>query len=241
MPVSPIELLLALAIIAFGALVQGLIGVGLGIFTVPALSLIDPVMAPVPTLLLAVPLAISMAWRERAHIDFKGVGWLLLGRPPGALLGLALLAVATGRTLDIAIAVSVLVAVAILSTGIKVPRNGATEFGTGVIAGIMGMVASMGGPPAALLFKDETGPTIRSTLAAFFSFGLIITVLARLLAGRITGDDLLIAVLLLPGLAAGYVASSRLRGRVDAMAFRPAILIISSIAAGGLLIRALVG
>lgn len=241
MPVSPIELLFAVIVVAAGSLVQGSIGIGLGILTVPILSLIDPVMAPVPTLLLAIPLTVSMALRERADIETKGVIWLLLGRFPGALIGLGLLAIATQRTLDVWIASSVIIAVLILSTGLKVPRNGATEFGTGLMAGVMGMVASMGGPPAALLFKDEKGPTVRSTLALFFVFGLILTLLARIVAGKITGDDVLIAAWMLPGLAAGYVASSRLQGRVDALALRPAILAVSSIAAVGLLVRAVQG
>jgi uncharacterized membrane protein YfcA len=241
MPVSPIELLLAVVVVAAGSLTQGSIGVGLGILTVPILSLINPIMAPVPTLLLAIPLTMSMALRERTAIEGKGVIWLLLGRFPGALLGLALLAVATQRTLDIWIALSVIVAVVILSTGVKVPRNPGTELGTGLVAGVMGMVASMGGPPAALLFKDAKGPTVRSTLALFFTFGLLVTLAARIVAGQITGDDVLLAAWMLPGLAIGYVASSRLRGRVDAMALRPAILVISSIAAVGLLLRALIG
>ena len=241
MPVTIIQLAVAIVVIAAGALVQGSIGIGLGILTVPILSLIDPVMAPVPTLLLAIPLAISMAWRERTDIHGRSVIWLLLGRFPGAVFGLGLLAVATQRTLDILIAMSVLAAVAILSPGVKMPRNRTTELITGITAGIMGMVASMGGPPAALLFKDERGPMIRSTLALFFSFGLVVTLLARILAGRITGNDVLLGALLFPGLAIGYIASSRLRGRVDAMALRPAILTISSIAAVGLLVRAITG
>ena len=83
----------------------------------------------------------------------------------------------------------VMVAVAILGTGASVPRRPVSEFGTGIIAGTMGMVASMGGPPAALLFKDEKGPTIRASLSMFFSGGLLITAIVRLFAGRITWDD----------------------------------------------------
>jgi uncharacterized membrane protein YfcA len=241
MPVAIAELAVALVVVAVGALVQGSIGIGLGILTVPILSLIDPVMAPVPTLLLAIPLAISMAWRERTEVQSRSVIWLLLGRFPGAILGLGLLALATQRTLDILIASSVLIAVSILSIGIKMPRNAVTELATGVTAGIMGMVASMGGPPAALLFKDERGPTVRATLAVFFSFGLVVTLIARIVAGEITSDDVVLGALLFPGLAVGYVMSSRLRGRVDAMALRPAILAVSSLAAIGLLIRAIVG
>lgn len=241
MPVTIPELAIALVVVAVGALIQGSIGIGLGILTVPILSLIDPVMAPVPTLLLAIPLAISMAWRERTDVHSRSVIWLLLGRFPGAILGLGLLALATQRTLDILIASSVLVAVSILSLGVKMPRNAVTELFTGVTAGIMGMVASMGGPPAALLFKDERGPTVRATLALFFSFGLVVTLIARIVAGEITNDDVVLGALLFPGLAVGYVMSSRLRGRVDAMALRPAILAVSSLAAVGLLIRAIIG
>lgn len=241
LPVSTVELVIALAVTAFGAMVQGIFGIGFGVVSVPILSLVNPLLAPVPQLLLALPLATSMSWRERSHIERSGAAWLIAGRAPGAVLGLGLLAIATQRTLDVGIALSVLVAVAILGTGLSVPRNHATEFGTGVIAGVMGMVASMGGPPAALLFRDEEGPTIRATLAMFFTFGLMVTVVGRILGGKITGDDILLALVMLPALGAGYVASSRLRFKVDAALLKPAILALATLAAGGLLIRALTG
>lgn len=237
-PVSPIELAAALAITLVGAVVQGTIGVGFGILSVPILSLINPALAPVPQLLLAVPLALSMTWRERAHVDAGGVAWLLAGRIPGAIVGLWILGLAAQRSIDIGIAVSVIVAVLILGTGFTVRRSAATEFGTGVAAGVMGMVASMGGPPAALLFKDAKGATVRASLALFFSGGLVFTVLFRAAAGRISGDDLVLAVLLLPGLVVGYLISSRLRTVIDRYAIQPAILTVSLLAAVGLLIRA---
>lgn len=241
MPVTPVELAVALVVTVLGAIVQGTIGIGFGVLSVPILSLVNPILAPVPQLLLAAPLALSMAWRERSQIEYDGVVWLLAGRIPGALVGLGLLAVATQRTLDVGIALSVLVAVAILDTGFKLPRTPTTEFGTGLTAGVMGMVASMGGPPAALLFKDAKGAIVRSTLALFFSVGLMVTVLARIAGDRITADDVTLTLLLSPGLVVGYLASSRLRTRADGAAIRPAILAISSVAAVGLLIRAVVG
>ena len=238
MPISVAELAIALIVITLGAIVQGTIGVGFAVLSVPILSLVNPILAPVPQLLLAVPLALSMTWRERTHIEAGTVVWMVSGRIPGAALGLLLLAIATQQSLDIGIAISVLVAVGILGAGLTVPRSPLTDFGTGVIAGIMGMVASMGGPPAALLFKDGKGPTVRSSLALFFSAGLLATVVLRLIAGRITSDDVVIALLLLPALLTGYAISSRLRHRLDGATLRPAILTISTVAAVGLLIRA---
>lgn len=239
MPVSLPELVVALVVTALGAIVQGTIGVGFGMLSVPILSLVNPVLAPVPQLLLAAPLALSMTWRERSHADAKGAAWMFAGRVPGALLGLWVLGLAAQRSIDIGIAMSVIVAVVILGTGVTVRRRASTEFGTGVIAGVMGMVASMGGPPAAMLFKDDEGPTVRASLALFFAGGLTVTVIFRILAGRITADDLLLAVMLLPGLLTGYVISSRLRHRFDGRSIRPAILTVSMLAAVGLLIRAL--
>lgn len=241
MPVSPYELAIALVVTAIGAAVQGTIGIGFAVVSVPILSLVNPLLAPVPQLLMAMPLTLSMAWRERSHIERRGVTWLLTGRFPGALIGIALLSIATQRTLDIGIALSVLIAVGILGSGLKVPRHRATEFGTGVISGVMGMVASMGGPPAALLFKDSKGSTIRATLALFFTFGLSITLVTRIATGRVTSDDLILSLLLLPGLAVGYAASSRLRYRVEGAMVKRSILVVSTIAAAGLILRALTG
>ena len=241
MPISPTELAIALVVTVLGAIVQGTIGVGFGILSVPILSLVNPILAPVPQLLLAMPLAVSMTWRERSHIDGKGVGWLLAGRVPGAILGLWILGLAAQRSIDIGIAISVIIAVLILGTGISVRRNPTTEFGTGIVAGVMGMVASMGGPPAALLFKDSHGAMVRASLALFFSGGLTVTVIFRAATGRITGDDLLLALLMLPALVTGYVISSRLRHRFDGHAIRPAILSVSMLAAIGLLVRAFAG
>lgn len=240
MPVSVVELLIALAVTAASAAVQGTIGVGFGVLSVPILSLINPALAPVPQLLLAIPLAVSMTWRERSHVDARGVTWLLAGRIPGALAGLWVLSLAAQRSIDIAIALSVIVAVLILGTGFTVRRTPVAEFGTGVIAGVMGMVAAVGGPPAALLFKDGEGPTVRASLALFFSGGLIVTVAFRAFAGRITGDDLMLTVLLLPALIAGYLLSSRLRSWADAGSIRPGILAVSLVAAAGLLLRSVI-
>jgi uncharacterized membrane protein YfcA len=238
LPISLPELAIAIVVTMLGAMVQGTIGLGFAVVSVPILSLVNPILAPVPQLLLAVPLTFSMTWRERSDIDTKGVAWLLAGRIPGAIIGLWILGLAAQRSIDIGIAASVIVAVFILSSGVTVARNAGTEFGTGVAAGVTGMVASMGGPPAALLFKDAAGPTVRASLALFFSGGLMVTLVFRIFAGRITSDDFLLAALMFPGLLIGYVISSRLRYRFDGRGLRPAILVVSLVAAIGLLIRA---
>lgn len=222
----------------FAAAVQGVVGVGFAMVSVPILSLIDPALAPVPQLLITIPLTVAMAWRERHHMDTHGVGWIIAGRVPGALIGLGLLAVATQRTLDVAIAATVIIGVAILASGYHLHRNPATKFGAGVLSGTAGLVASIGGPPLALIYSREEGPTVRASLAAVFTIGLVITLTARAVTGNISGTDVRVALVLFPALAVGWLISTRLAHRIRQETLRRAILVLSAVAAIGLLIRA---
>lgn len=239
-PVPPGVLAAALAVTAASAALQGTIGFGFAVLSVPVLSLVDPRLAPVPQLLVTLPLTLSMAFRERHAVDLKGVGWVLTGRVPGALLGVALLKLADRRSLDVLLASMVLLAVVMLARGIPLRRRPATELGAGVVSGVMGLVSSIGGPPLALLYRNESGPTIRASLAAIFTIGLGITIVSRVVAREITWLDLHLGILLLPALFIGLWISRYLHGHVEGRGLRIAILVVAALAAVGLLVRALV-
>ena len=72
-------MLLACLLTAFAATVQGTIGFGFAILSVPVLSLLDPALAPVPQLLIMWVMTFGMFWRERRDVDLRGVGILLFG------------------------------------------------------------------------------------------------------------------------------------------------------------------
>lgn len=239
LPVELWVLALAFAWTVLAAAVQGTVGFGFAVVSVPALSLVDPALAPVPQLLVTLPLTLSMAWRERHAVELSGVGWLLLGRVPGALLGVALLKLADASTLDVVIALVVLSAVAAMSTGRGVPRNGLTEFTAGVTSGAMSLVSSIGGPPIALLYRDAPGPTLRASLAAVFTVGVLITTTSRALAGEITRSDVILGACLLPAMLLGLRLSHAFKGRVEGRPLRIAVLVVASLSAVGLLARAL--
>ncbi|MCJ7780291.1 MAG: sulfite exporter TauE/SafE family protein [Acidimicrobiia bacterium] len=236
---SAAALITALVVTFVAAAIQGVVGMGFAMVSVPILALIDPSLAPVPQLLITLPLTVSMAWRERRHIQLSGVGWIIGGRIPGAVIGIGLLGVATQQTLDIAIALIVLGAVAIIGSGFHVKRTPFSEFGAGLVSGVSGLVASIGGPPLALLYTRDDGPTVRSNLAAIFTIGLMITISARALTGNITLSDVRVAAILFPALAAGYVVSYRFKNRISQPIVRNAILVLSLLGAIGLIIRAL--
>ena len=235
---SLVGLIVALLVTFVAAAIQGVVGIGFAMVSVPILALIDPALAPVPQLLITMPLTISMAWRERSHIQFSNVTWIVAGRVPGVVLGVGLLAVATQRSLDLAIATLVLLAVAIIASGYNVRRTKLTEFGAGTLSGVSSFVASIGGPPLALLYSRDDGPTRRSNLGVVFTIGLTITVVARIASGNMTRDDALVALILFPALALGYAVSLRLKNIVPQKFAKVTILVLSAAGAVGLIVRA---
>lgn len=238
MPVSAPDLVIALIVTAFAASVQSTAGIGFAIVSVPLLSLVDERLAPVPQILVVLPMVISMAWRERHAIDLDGVGWILFGRLIGAGVGLALIKLATDTTLDVLIGLAVLTGVVILATGAKVRRTPVTQTAAGTAASVTSLVASMGGPPLALLYHDAKGETIRSSLATVFMFGVTLTIAIRAASGEISRTDVEVAAWLLPAMLVGLRLGRHLAGRLEGTPLRRIILGLSAAAAVGLLVRA---
>jgi uncharacterized membrane protein YfcA len=240
-PVSWAVLAAAWVVTAFASGVQRNVGFGFAVVSVPILSLLDPALAPVPQLLMSLPLAMAMTWGERHALDIRGAGWVIAGRVPGAIIGVMLLAIATDRALDALIGFAVLAAVGILASGAHVERTPATQLTAGTASGAAGLVASIGGPPLALLYRNDRGDVMRSSLAAIFSIGITFSITARALAGEISRDDIVLAVLLFPALIAGYAIGRRFTDRIEGKPLRTATLVLSAAAAGALLLRALLG
>ena len=140
--------------------------------------------------LLAFPMTAAIAWRDRHGLDTKSVGWVLAGRLPGAALGTWLLVVADDTTLTVVIAAFVLGAVAIIATGVHVERTPVTSLITGAASATASLVASIGGPPLALVYRSSEGPTIRASLSFVFVFGIILSVTIRIVLNFFLMKDL---------------------------------------------------
>src|SRR5712692_5309991 len=89
-PLEPFAVALAIAIMAIGSAFQASVWIGLALFVVPLLALVDQSFIPGPMLLAGVILVLITAYRERAAIDVPALrvrSWglsseLLLGRLP---------------------------------------------------------------------------------------------------------------------------------------------------------------
>ncbi|MBM3827751.1 MAG: sulfite exporter TauE/SafE family protein [Actinobacteria bacterium] len=218
-----------------GSSVQGSLGFGLGMLTSPLFAMIDPSFIPVAMMLAVVPLTFGVALRDRAHIDASGFKWAILGRFPGVFVGLVALRAMDEDLLAYAVAASVAVAVFISVVtsrrGQVVSANATTLTAAGFASGFMGTVTSIGGPPMALVYKDGDPRSVRATIAAFFSIGVVITVTGFVLSGEIGRHELALTAMILPGVVAGLPLSSVLARHMSTAVMRPLILVMCATSA----------
>lgn len=230
---------LVLVVVAVGAAVQGTVGFGANLVVAPVLALVEPGAVPVTPMLLVLPLALAMVRREHHGVDRRAVGWLMLGRLPGTALGTLVVAGVSVATLSVLAGVGVLLAVGASLLTARVPITPATTVAAGVASGALGTATSIGGPPMALLFQHREGPALRATLAAAFAIGTLVSLSALAVAGVVDGHDVVLAAALLPGTAAGVLASGRLTRHVDGAWLRPAVLVFAAATAVVAVVRGL--
>ncbi len=236
---TPSELALATMVVVAGATVQGTVGFGQALVAAPLLLLIDTRLVPGPATVAGVVLSLLLLARERADPPPGKLRWALAGLVPGtAAAGLALAAMSP-TALAVTAGAAVLVAVAVSVAGLHPRPTVPVLVGAGVVSGFMGTTAAVSGPPLALLYQHQPGPTIRVTMARFFLVSSVLTLCALVPAGKLGGTELAAGLVMAPGGVAGFALSRPLVGRVDAGATRVAVLAVSGLSAVAVVVRAL--
>jgi uncharacterized membrane protein YfcA len=234
---SPAHLLLAIGIMTVGAALQSAVGMGLGLFVVPLLALLDQRFVPGPLQVGALLLAAGMTRREWAALDWSVLRIALVGLLAGTALGALALTLVDAAVLPRLFGAMILLAVILSVTAPALRPNGPAMFAGGSVAGVMGAMAGIHGPIIALLLQHEQPRRLRALLSAFFAVGYLTALVALAGAGLFGIDELLLGLLLVPGAALGYLAGPHLARRLDQRRLRRAILLISTASAIGLLLR----
>jgi hypothetical protein len=237
MDLTPAQASIAVLAVAAGAIVQSSIGFGASVLAAPIVMLVAPRFVPGPMVAVSLVLTLLVAVRERASIDVRGVGWALVGRLPGTALAVALMRTLPSTTLSDLCAALMLLAVVLAGSGVRVAPAAGTLFGAGIASGIMGTVASVGGPPVALVYQHVPGPTLRGTMASYFIFSSVITLAGLYFGGLFGMRELASSLVLLPGVLIGFAISRWTHTRLDRGGIRPAVLALSAIAALGVLVK----
>jgi len=167
--------------------------------------------------------------REIRSVDKGSLLWAIPGRIVGAGLGASLLTLIPRENLSLLFGATVLLAVLISLTGVRLSPSPINILGAGTISGLMGTTSSVGGPPLALVYQRQKGPRIRGTLAVIFIFGAVISIISLAFIGRFGLTEIQAGVILFPGIILGFLLSSRTAKILDREFTRLAVLVASSI------------
>ncbi|OUS51280.1 hypothetical protein BM607_008405 [Shewanella sp. SACH] len=238
--IDPQTLALASLIVFLGALTQSLIGFGLAVVASPLLYIVDPQLVPGPVIAMGFTISLLTLFRERGHLEFNGLQYALLGRVPGGFIGASLLLFAPQPILGLSIAAIVAVAVILSLYKFSLPVNKKTLFGAGVVSGIFGNIAAIGGPPMAILLSGKDASQFRAALSAFFIFSSTIAMVILAITGLLELKHLWLSLMLLPSVLLGYVVAGRLVGSVDKDKTKMATLVLCSISALVLTVKSVI-
>ncbi len=237
LPISLFEAILACSIVAVASCVQGSIGFGLAVLAAPILVLIEPEFVPAPLILNGMILVVLLAYRERKTVDRYGVKWMAVGCVPGSAIAAVVLAMLSESGFRIMFSMLVLIAVVLSVIGYSIRLTRVNILIAGVLSGFMGTTFSIGGPPVALVYQHLPGDRFRGTLSTYFCVAGTFALIALILAGRCGKDELLLALVILPGLLIGLAFSKLTASMLDRHSMRPAVLVLSAVSAIAVLIR----
>lgn len=237
---DPGVLALVLVAVLLGAVVQTVVGLGLGLVAAPVVTLAAPGLMPGAMITLACVLPLLTLATERRDIDWGGLGWSLPPRVLGTVVGVWVVAHFSEDQLGILIGVIVLLAVLLTWHAITVPVNRGTLGTVGLISGVTGTATSIGGPPFAILYQHRPPRQIRTTMAVYFLVGATISLVGLAIGGDLTRHQVAVGGLLLPAVAVGAAVGVPLRRRLPAHVVRPAVLAVCAASALVLVVRSLV-
>jgi uncharacterized membrane protein YfcA len=104
----------------------------------------------------------------------------------------------------------------------------------------MGTSSGLGGPAVAVLYQNEPGDRVRSTLAGYFLIGAVMSLAALAWAGRMGRAEATLSVGLLPGIVVGFLASRKSSAWLDRGRTRGAVLVVAAVAGVASIARGLV-
>lgn len=239
LPVTSVQIAVALALTVVGSAVQGSVGIGYAVIVAPILLLYAPAFVPGPIVVAALLLVVLMATREHSSVIVRDLPPAALGRCLGTIPAAFVLTALPQAFYELLFGILVILGVLLSVLGLHARPTILNVFLASIASGFMSTVSSMGGPPMALMYQHEEGARIRATISAIFMLGGLITIAGLWWADRFHTTELLLGVLLMPGVVAGFIISRYTTARIDAEHVRPLLLVASAICGIVVIVRAL--
>lgn len=214
--IDPLLYIVALSVVVIATIMQNAVGMGFGMLAAPALMLIDPALVPSTLLIMGVPLGAWVTWRDRAFVVASELKAASVGRLGGSLIAAHLMAsLLSPASFKVLFAVVILLIVMLSILRLTPALNHRNLFVAGVVSGITGTVAGLGGPPMGLIYQHGQSEKVRGTLNAILVFGGFVSLGVLLFYGLVTLKSLCYAVALTPGVLVGMKVAGLVERFID--------------------------
>lgn len=230
-------LVLALAVIFAGSMVQASIGIGLNLFSVGLLAMIDPVFAPGPVLVHSFLLSVIASVSLRRDIEVRALALSIGGVALGTAFAAVLLAWLPREGMPQILGGLIVLAVLMTAAGLRIVVTPASIVAATAAAGVMGTIAGAHGAPVALLYQRETPQRVRAALLPFFTIANPLAIAALAWAGMFGWREFWASLLLVPALVAGFLAAPLLARTLPPAMIRASLLAISGASGLALLFK----
>jgi uncharacterized protein len=210
--------------VLIAAFVQGSTGLGFALISGPVVGMVAPRLLPVFLLIQMIPLNGYVTWRERHALDGPGTTWISLGRFVGTFGGLGVLLLVTEQQLSLLIGISTVLAVLMTLLAPSFEPGKGAFLTAGLVTGVTETSTGVGGPPLALVYQHRPAPVLRSTVAACFLIGEVLSLAILAMSDSISLDQLRTAFILLPAVIVGALMSRLVHHRLDGRIMRYLVL-----------------
>lgn len=215
------RVLLVSGVLTAATAIQGVAGFGFMLLGLIGLVQVYAPQIAVPALTLVyIPLGIAQTIENRRDVDLHLLGRWVAGAVVGVVPGTLVLKMVDPITLKRAIGFAMIaLTVAIrFRPGPPFRHDGIARLVAGLAGGVTGGATAAAGPPIVLMGLKQQWPveTFRATLFSFFTVIALILATVQWNLGLMTSLTFRLAGYGAPGILAGFVLASMLRGRVSA-------------------------
>ena len=234
--VSIFQMVLVTLIILIGSASQAVIGMGLNLFAIPLLMLVNPIYAPGPVLVASMLLSFLALRRVPAKVEWLELKYALAGLLAGTFIAAILVSQMDTSTLVRVLGLLVILAVGLILSGWSAPVSKSNLLVAGSSAGLLGTIAGVHAPPIALLYQGQNPDRMRGAILTFVGIGNGLSIVALYFAGRFGMEQLNSTLVLLPGVLLGLWFAPVLGKLLSPKTIRFLVLSISAISGLALVI-----
>ncbi len=243
---SPLQFWATGVAVLAAALIRGYAGFGFSAIVVASLSLLLPTREVVPlVIVLEIVASVQMFPKVWKQINWRLVGWIILGSLPLVPWGQAALVWVSQDVIRVVCAVLLLLAVGLTARGVQFGLPSAPKgwLFIGAISGFVNGLCAMGGMwmMVLLLSSTITVATLRASLVAYFFVGDLYASASAVLQGLLDWMIIWRCLAALPFLMLGIYLGSKKFASTSEETYRKVVFTILAVLAVLLAVRGLVG